>query len=105
VTRAGLLLVAVAGTALAAGITITPAVRTAFENCPPDGSSAQTVTRGGYLLTVTDADAFVCWGSSCASGGEKFSSGTMLLLNIPATQEFSCRSADATADVSFVRAN
>jgi hypothetical protein len=98
-----LCLLLLAGTALAAtGIVITPAVRYEFTDCGAGGSASQTVTGGTYLLRVTDADTFLCWAATCATGGEKFPAGSMLLVSIPATQAFSCRSA-GTGDVILTR--
>jgi hypothetical protein len=89
--------------ASAAGVTITPAVRFEFTDCAAGGSASQSVTAGSYLLRVTDADVWLCWGATCASGGEKFPSGTVLLLNVTTSQQFSCRSTGSAADVIFTR--
>ena len=88
--------------ALAAGVTIYPAVRYEFTDCASGGSAAQTVAAGSYLFRVTDADTWLCFAATCASGGEKFPSGSMLLLNIPATTSVSCRSG-GTGDLIFTR--
>ncbi len=92
------------GAAHAAGVTVNTTVRFEFTDCASGGSSAQTVTAGSYLFRVTDADTFVCWAATCASGGEKVPQGTVLLLVVPLNQSFSCRSASGSSgDVIFTR--
>jgi hypothetical protein len=101
--KLALLALLVAGAALAAGVTLTPSVRYELTDCAAGGSSSVSVTGGSYLFRVTESDTWVCWAATCAAGGEKFPAGAMLLLNVPATQAFSCRSADSKGDVIFTR--
>jgi hypothetical protein len=94
----------VAGLALAAtGLHLNPAKRFEFTDCASGGSAAQTVTGGVYLFRVTDADVFLCFAdsaSTCATGGEKFPSGTVVSLSIGGGgQSVSCRSSASTGDV------
>ena len=95
--------------AIAAGINLDPSKRYEFTDCLSGGSSAQTVTGGTYLIRVTDKDSFVCFAdsaSTCATLGEKFPSGTVMLITIGAGgQSVSCRSSDSTGDVIFTKAN
>ena len=83
-------------------------VRFEFTDCASGGSVAQTVTGGSYLFRVTDADVFVCFAesaSTCATGGEKFPSGTVMLLTVPGvSKSMSCRSSASTGDAIFTRA-
>jgi hypothetical protein len=107
--RKALLLVALCPLlALAGGIALNTGVRYEFTDCPAGGSSAQTVLGGQYLFRVTDSDVFVCFaesGATCASGGEKFPQGTVMLLTVPgASKSVACRSSGSTGDVIFTRA-
>jgi hypothetical protein len=98
-------LVLLAAVALA-GIGIQPAIRFEFTDCASGGSANQTVTGGQYLMRVTDADVFVCYASTCASAGERFPVGTVLLLQVPALgQVMSCRSSTSTGDFILTSAN
>lgn len=102
--RLALLLVLLAGGALAAtGITLVPTVRFEFTDCAAAGSTSQTVTAGTYVFRITDSDVWLCWGATCGTGGERFPQNTVLLLNVPASQAFSCRSAGSTGDAIFTR--
>ncbi len=105
--RALLLVVALLATAaLAGGLVLQVGVRFEFTDCAAGGSAAQTVTEGQYLMRVTDSDAFLCYGATCAAGGEKFPAGAMLLLSVGAGgQQMSCRSASSLGDVILTRAN
>ena len=104
-----LLLALLSSVAVAGGINLLIGTRFEFTDCASGGSVAQTLTVGQYLMRVTDADAFLCFsasGSTCASGGEKFPSGTVILLNVTSDKaSVSCRSSASTGDVIFTAAN
>lgn len=78
-------------------------------DCLLAGSVNGTLVEGAYLLTVTDADAWVCPGvSSCAANGIKLPMGTVLIVAVGgggtgATTAFSCRSTGGIADVQFTK--
>lgn len=95
--------------AVAGGIVLNTATRAEFTNCAAGGSVAQTLAVGTYLVRVTDADAWLCFaasGSTCAADGEKFPSGTVILLAITGNKaSVSCRSSASTGDVIFTAAN
>lgn len=95
--------------AIAGGIALDTSRRFEFTDCSSGGSAAQTVTGGQYLLRVTDADTFLCFAESaatCASGGEKFPSGTVVLLSVPGTSKsVACRSSSSTGDAILTAAN
>jgi hypothetical protein len=100
-----LLLTLLAVSAFGAGILVDTGVRYEFTDCSSSGSSSLSPTEGTYLMRVTDSDVFLCWASSCASGGEKFPSGTVLLLAIPrGGQALSCRSSGSAGDVILTKA-
>lgn len=100
---AALFLVALPVVALAGGVPLHTGVRFEFTDCASGGSAAQTVTAGTYLLRVTDSDAFICFaasGATCASGGEKFPMGTVMLLEVKAgLPSLACRSSGSSGDV------
>lgn len=78
-------------------------------DCASGGSSATAITPGDYVMTVTDADSFVCIlrdsSTTCASGGRKFPAGTVMLLRLDANiSHVRCRSSTSTGDVQFTRA-
>ena len=89
----------------AGGINLALGTRAEFTACASGGSSATTLVVGEYLMRVTDADTFVCFaetGSTCASGGEKFPAGTVVLLYVAGDKKsVSCRSSASTGDVIF----
>lgn len=88
--------------ALAAGgpIKLDTAVRLEMTDCASGGTAGATLAGGNYLLRVTDSDVFLCYASSCASGGEKFPQGTVLVIAVPGGgQAFSCRSSGSAGDV------
>lgn len=92
----------------AAGLSLSTGVRTEFTDCASGGSSAQVLVRDtNYLLRVTDADVWICMaasGSTCATGGERFPAGTVILLNITGDQvSASCRSSASTGDAIFTK--
>lgn len=99
----------VASLALASGVVVDTGRRFEFTDCASGGSASQNVNGGTYLMRVTDADVFLCWAGTCAAGGEKFPSGTVMLLTVPgfpsATTAFSCRSTGSNADVILTSAN
>lgn len=102
----GVLLLAAA--AIAGGIALDTSRRFEFTDCSSGGSAAQTVTGGQYLLRVTDADVSLCIaesGATCATGGEKFPVGTVVLLTVPgASKSVACRSSSSTGDAIFTGA-
>lgn len=101
-----LLLVLAAGAAVAAGLTIDTGLRYEFTDCASGGSAAQTlVGSADYLFRVTDSDTFVCDAATCATGGEKFPVGTVILIHVPpAGSQKSCRSTGSTGDAIYTRA-
>jgi hypothetical protein len=101
-----LLLIALVGTAAAAeSITLDTAKRFEFTDCASGGSAAQTVTPGNYLFRVTDKDTFVCMAATCATGGEKFPLGTLMVISVARSTSVSCRSSDSTGDAVFTSSN
>ena len=91
------------------GIPLNTNVRTELTDCASGGSSAGAlVANTTYLLRITDADTFLCFapsGSTCASGGEKFPSGTVILFTPNGSSvSVSCRSASSTGDAIFTAA-
>ena len=105
----GLLLLLVGSFAFAGAISFDTSVRKEFTDCSSNGSSAQTLSSGSvYVFRVTDEDTFVCFAASastCASGGEKFPMGTVMLVTITGdTKSVSCRSPGSTGDAIFTRA-
>lgn len=99
----------VASIAAAAGLAVSWGSGFTFTDCASGGSASQNVTGGTYLLTITDADVWVCQAATCATGGTRLPSGAVLLVGVPfgstGTTTFSCRSAASTGDVSFTPAN
>lgn len=97
----------VAGIAVAGGITLAPSPTTnrfEFTDCSSGGSASQSVFRGTYLFRVTTEDVFICYAATCATLGEKFPSGTVMLISFNATTTVSCRSAASTGDAIFTPA-
>lgn len=93
-------------TAAAANIQLETSVRVEFTNCASGGSSSTSLpSPGRYLMRVTDEDTFLCWGATCASGGEKFPTGTVMLLHFRTAQALSCRSGSSLGDVILTFAN
>ena len=94
--------------AVAGGIALNTSRRFEFTDCSSGGSTAQTVTGDQYLLRVTDADVSLCIaesGATCATGGEKFPAGTVVLLTVPgASKSIACRSSSSTGDAIFTGA-
>lgn len=104
----GLALLGTVAVAGPSGLTIDTGVRFEFTDCASGGSANQTVTGSTvpalYLMRVTDSDVFLCYGSTCASGGEKFPLGTVILISVPASgQIMSCRSSASTGDIILTR--
>lgn len=101
-----LLLTLLASVALAGGINIDTATRFEFTDCASGGSASQAITEGTYLMRVTDADVFLCWAGTCAAAGEKFPSGTVVMLSFGrGNTTLSCRSSASTGDIILTRAN
>ena len=103
-----LALVVLAGAALAAGgVPLNPNKRYELTDCAAGGSSSISVDPGTYLMRITDADVFVCYAGTCASGGEKFPMGTVMQLTTLGTTAttMSCRSASSTGDFILTAAN
>lgn len=99
-----LLVTLLAATAFAAGITLDPLTRFEFTDCASGGSANQTLTENQYLLRITDADVWVCWAATCASGGERFPVGFAAVLTIPrGGSQLSCRSTASNGDAIFTR--
>lgn len=99
-----LLVVLTASLAAAAGVALNFNSQYSVTDCPAGGSSAVVVVSGSYLLTVTDADAYFCQGATCASGGVKLPSGTVMHIGL-AAGSYSCRSATSSADIQLTLAN
>lgn len=98
-----LLLLVFSVPASAAPITLTTGVRFEFSDCASGGSSAQTVQAGSYVFRLSsDADVYVCFAATCATGGELFPAGAMMHLKVPASTSVSCRSG-GTGDVILTR--
>lgn len=97
------LVLLVAGLAVAQGITLNTGLRTELTDCASGGSSSSTLTGNvRYLMRVTDSDVFLCLTATCATGGERFPSGTVLLYQVPnGGHTISCRSAASTGDIIF----
>lgn len=95
------LVVALVASVAIAQVTLQPALRTEITDCASGGSGSATLVSGvKYLLRVTDADTFLCFAGTCASGGEKFPVGTLMLLRVNSDQTtISCRSSASTGDV------
>lgn len=89
--------------ALSQGLTLQTGLRTELTDCASGGSSSATLTAGvKYLMRVTDADTFVCFAATCASGGEKFPVGTVILIRPNGDQTtISCRSTTSSGDLIF----
>lgn len=98
-----MLLAVVAPIAALAQVTLQTSLRTELTDCASGGSSSSTLTRDvKYLMRVTDSDVFLCFAATCASGGEKFPVGTLMLLRANGDQTtVSCRSSASTGDVIF----
>lgn len=105
-----LLAVAAPVVALAAtGVTLNTGARAELTDCASGGSSSTTLLSNvTYLFRVTDSDTFLCFAATCASGGEKFPVGTLMLLATPnnggSNVTISCRSAASTGDLIFTLA-
>jgi len=96
-----------AAVALAGGISLETSVRTEFTDCASGGSASNTLAANTqYLMRVTDADVFLCLAATCASGGERFPVGTVLLYQTRnAVLTLSCRSSASTGDIIFTKAD
>jgi hypothetical protein len=94
---------------LAQGLVLDTATTFTFTDCASIGSSAQTITEGVYVLTVTDADTFLCIadsGSTCGTLGTKFPMGAIVKLAVGRSgKSMSCRSSTSTGDLQLTRAN
>jgi hypothetical protein len=88
-------------------VTLEPSVRTEFTDCASGGSASNTLAANTtYLMRVTDADVFLCLAPTCATGGERFPSGTVLLYQTRnAVLTVSCRSSASTGDIIFTKAD
>jgi hypothetical protein len=89
------------------GIAVSTGTRFEFTNCAAGGSASQNVVGPlDYLFRVTDEDVFVCWAATCAANGERFPVGFAAKLHFEgASTTLSCRSAGATGDAIFTRAD
>lgn len=100
--KLALLVVLLGCSALAGGLALDVGRRFEFTDCASGGSAAQTLTTGQYLFRVTDADVFICYEATCASGGERFAVGSIIGIAIGlGGQQVSCRSATSTGDAIF----
>jgi hypothetical protein len=108
--KLGLVLLLVAGAALASGgINLDQSDVKTLTDCAANGSTPVAVTLTAnreYLMTVTGEDTTVCLSATCSSGGSLFPNNTVIRISIGnATQSVTCRSAGATGDVQFTRVN
>lgn len=91
------------------GLVLDTSVTFTFTDCASGGSSAQTIPEGNYVLTVTDADTFLCVAdsaSTCATLGTKWPVGTIVKLSVGRSgKSMSCRSAASTGDAQLTRSN
>jgi hypothetical protein len=97
-----------AGLAAAAGVALNFNATYDLTDCAAGGSGSVTVPGGQYLLTVTDADVFLCNAATCAAGGRKLPTGTVMIVGVGggfSGSAFSCRSTGSNADVQFTLAN
>lgn len=99
----------VAGAAVAQ-VALYPGFGKDFDNCEVGGSAAQTVSPGfNYVMRVFTEDTWICFaasGSTCASGGERFTPGFAMRIHITSDMKsVSCRSAASTGDVIFTRSD
>ncbi len=102
-----LLLALVVGcAAFAQAIEINTGKRFEFTDCAAGGSSSQSLTEGVYVMRITTEDVFLCYASTCATTGEKWPAGTVILISIPrGGKTVSCRSNGATGDAIFTSAS
>lgn len=91
--------------ALSAGLTINPDVQVSLTNCAADGSTTATVKRGEYLVTTAGEDLWFCYAATCAASGVYLPSGAAVVISIKSDTSVSCRSAGATGDLQYTRAN
>ncbi len=105
-----LLAVAAPVVALAAtGVALNTGVRTELTDCASGGSASATLKPNvTYLFRVLGSDTFLCYAATCATGGEGFPMGTVMLLATPANGgsdiTISCRSSASTGDLIFTLA-
>lgn len=100
-----LLVTLLAAAAFAGGIALDTSRRFEFTDCASGGSGAQTLTENQYLFRVTDADVWVCWAATCASGGERFPVGFAAVISVGrGGSQLSCRSTASNGDAIFTRA-
>jgi hypothetical protein len=89
------------------GIPLQVGARTELTDCASGGSSASALVKGDYLLRILDADTTLCFaasGSTCASGGDRFPVGTVMVLNVTNDMlSVSCRSSSSTGDALFAK--
>jgi hypothetical protein len=97
------------GAAVAAGITLDQSDVKSLTDCAANGATPAAVTLTAnrqYLMTVTGEDTTVCLAATCSSGGSLFPTGTVIRIGIGnANSSATCRSAGATGDVQFTRAD
>jgi hypothetical protein len=97
------------GVALAKGIVLDQSDVKSLTDCAANGSTPVAVSLTAnydYVMTVTGEDTTVCLSATCSSGGSLFPNNTVIRISIGnATQSVTCRSAGATGDVQFTRAN
>jgi hypothetical protein len=102
------LVLGLAGGALAGGLSfgsLTPSL--SFASCPAIGSDGGTLLEGSYLMSVTGEDVALCsaW-TPCRTGGTTFPQGSLVVLTVGrGGQNYSCRSAGASGNVSFTPAS
>lgn len=93
--------------AIAGGIPVNGTPKN-FDDCASGGSAAQTLTSRTYLLRVFDETTWLCFaasGSTCASGGDRYPAGTVILVTLAPDQvSVSCRSTGSTGDATLTPA-
>lgn len=101
--RKALLLVMLSAAVAVGQVTLQTGTRTEMTDCASGGSASSTLVAGvKYLVRVTDSDVFLCFAGTCASGGERFPSGTVMLMRANADQTtISCRSSASSGDIIF----
>lgn len=95
-----------AGPAFSGGIQMDPAKRFEFTDCSSSGSSSQTVTAGTYITRIVDEKVWICYSTTCSSGGEVYPAGAVVMFTIPrGGQDISCRSLGNTGDLIYTSGN
>ena len=105
---AAVLLLLVAGVALATKGYSLSSTQSDIDDCTTGGDTAITVTAGVYIFRVLQEDAYICLAAAgasntCASGGHGFPAGTNMPLEFGSSVSFNCRSSAGTADTRLTK--